>query len=152
MKCGKILLAAAFFLSVGRALADDYAYLTVSQTGADTSISVSQIDKITFDTTDMIIHLTSGSDQRMPLASLQKMFFATEASAISAVSQSRSSMKVEAGLVRFTMADGERATIYSAKGEQLFTTRRDATFDLRPLPQAVYIVRVGQETHKLTTR
>ena len=55
-------IIAALMLSIGsHALADNYQYLTITQTDADTSVSLSQISRITFDTTNMIIELTDGT-------------------------------------------------------------------------------------------
>ncbi|MBQ8127479.1 MAG: hypothetical protein IJ176_03675 [Prevotella sp.] len=134
------------------AMADNYAYLTITQDAAETSIEVSTIDKITFDASDMVLHLNSGAEQRLPLASLERMFFSQTAAGIATVSKSRSEMKVEGGQLRLTVADGERITLYNTKGEQLFTTTRDATYDLRPLGRGVFIVKMGQEARKLMNK
>ncbi len=144
---------AAIMLLVGiHAMADNYAYLTITQTGAEKNFEVNQIDKITFDSSDMVLHLTTGTEQRLPLASLEKMFFSQTAAGIATVSKSRSEMKVEDGQLRLTVADGERITLYNTKGEQLFSTSSDATYDMRSLGRGVYIVKMGQEARKLMNK
>ena len=152
MKRLKTLLAALMLLIGMHATADNYAYLTITQTGSEQSVEVNQIDKITFDASDMVLHLTTGTEQRLPLASLEKMFFSQTSAGIATVSRSRSEMKVEDGQLRLTVDDGERITLYNTKGEQLFTTTRSATYDMRQLGRGVYIVKMGQEARKLMNK
>lgn len=148
----KTILTALLLLAGMHATADNYTYLTVSQTGGETSFSVSAIDKITFDASDMVLHLTSGSEQRLPLAGLEKMFFTQDASGIAAVSKSSSTMRMDEGRLQLSVAPGERVTLYNMKGEQLFTTTSDAVYDMRPLGRGVYIVRMGREARKLMNK
>lgn len=54
-------------------MADDYKFLSISQTDNVATVEVDNIDKITFDTADMVLHLSNGTEQRFPLANLSKM-------------------------------------------------------------------------------
>ena len=139
--------------SCSMAVADDYQYLTVTQTDTETSYAVSNIQKITFDATDMVLVLSDGTTQRLPLSGLQKMFFAAGPTGISAVTQSERKFTINNGRLQAAMAQGEQLTIYNIKGEAVFTTaERDAQFDLSALAKGVYIVKVGTETRKVVNK
>ena len=96
--------------------------------------------------------MSSGTEQRLALSGLEKMFFSQEASGIAAVSKSSSTMRMDDGRLQLTVAPGERVTLYNIKGEQLFTTTSDAVYDMRALGRGVYIVRMGQEARKLMNK
>ena len=144
----------AVMLAVGmNAMADNYAYLTVGQDGGETSIEVSQISKITFDASNMIVHLSNGSQQELPLSSLSRMFFSETASqGISLMQAGQEKIKYEGGSLRLLLADGEKATIYNMKGEAVYTTNRSSEVTLDNLHKGIYIVRVGNETKKIMSR
>ena len=68
MKRIRHILAVIAILTSGTSFADSYQYLTISKTGSETSIEVNQIQKITFDATDMILTMKDGAEQKMPLS------------------------------------------------------------------------------------
>jgi hypothetical protein len=133
------------------ALADDYQYLTVSSDGGQNSYTVSNIQKITFDATNMVLHLSDGTTQQLPLAGLQKMFFSSEGSGI-AVGTMQSKMQFNGGMLRAEMADGERLTVYNMKGVEVFSANESGTYDLTTLTRGVYIVKVGNATKKVVNK
>ena len=135
------------------ALADNYQYLIVNGSDTESTFTVSNIQKITFDATDMVFHLSDGSQQRLALAGLQKMFFSNTPTGIAAVSQSRSNFQIVGGQLRAAVAAGERITIYNVKGVPVFSsTDADASFDLTTLVKGVYIVKMGDETQKVVNK
>jgi hypothetical protein len=143
----------AAMLTLGmNAMADNYAYLTVGQDEGETSVEVSQVDKITFDASNMVIHLSDGNEQSLPLGSLSRMFFSETSQGIFALQTSRDKIKYEDGCLRLQLADGERAVIYNMKGEMVYTTNRSTEVTLDNLHKGVYIVRVGNETKKIMSR
>lgn len=144
----------AVMLTFGmHAMADNYAYLTIGQDGGETSIEVSQISKITFDTSNMIVHLSNGSQQEVSLSSLSKMFFSeTGSQGITMMQAGQEKIKYEDGCLRLQLADGERAYIYNLKGEMVYTANRSTEVTLDNLHKGVYIVRVGNETKKIMSR
>ena len=85
------LASLCLFLCSASAVADSYQYLTVSGSGGETSFSVSSIKKITFDTADMVLHLSDGTEQRLALSGLEKMFFASSPSRLKTLLFSSSS-------------------------------------------------------------
>ena len=150
-KMRTLLLSALLALSTS-ALADDYQYLTVTQsTGGDRSFAVSNIQKITFDATNMVLHLSDGTTQSLALAGLSKMFFSDGQTGI-ATRQTASKMQFSDGVLRATVAPGELISIYNMKGEQVFSTNESGTFDLTTLIKGVYIVKVGNETRKVVNK
>lgn len=153
MKAIRNIMMAAM-LAVGmNAMADNYAYLTVGQDNGETSIEVSQISKITFDASNMIVHLSNGSQQELPLSSLSRMFFSeTGSQGISLMQAGQEKIRYEGGSLRLQLADGEKAIIYNMKGEAVYTTNRSAEVTLDNLHKGVYIVRVGSETKKIMSR
>ena len=134
------------------AMADNYQYLTVTQSGGETSFTVSDIQKITFDASNMVLHMTDGTTQTLPLASLQKMFFASESSAIEAVAQDKQKVRFGNGVLRADLQAGETVTLYNMKGEQVMRANESGTYDLSRLAKGVYIVKVGKETKKVVNK
>ena len=132
--------------------ADDYQYLTVSKTTGEVSFEVSNISKITFDANSMVLHLQNGTTQSMPLAELSRMFFAAGPSAISTVSTTQSKIQFSDGMLRATVAPGERLTLYNMKGEQVFSASESGLYDLQSLVKGVYIVKIGKETRKVVNK
>ena len=134
------------------ASADDYQYLTISGSGSENSFSVSKIQKITFDATNMILLMTDGSEQRLPLTDLKKMFFTGTPSGIATLSAMQSKMQFEGGMLRANVAPGESIAIFNMKGEQVFGSNESGTFDLSSLARGVYIVKVGSQTRKVINK
>jgi predicted polyphosphate/ATP-dependent NAD kinase len=147
-------LIAALLLATGSitALADDYQYLTISGSGSENSFSVSKIQKITFEASNMVLVMTDGTEQRLPLAGLEKMFFATSPSGIATVSTTQSKMQFSNGVLRATVAAGETIAVYNMKGEKVFSANESGSYDLSNLQRGVYIVKVGSETRKVVNK
>lgn len=152
MKKLRTLLLSALLALDATAMADDYQYLTVTQqAGGDTSFAVSNIQKITFDASNMVLHLGDGTTQSLALSDLSKMFFSDGHTGI-ATRQAQSKMQFSDGMLRATVAEGELIAIYNMKGEQVFSTNRSGNFDLTTLTKGVYIVKVGNETRKVINK
>ena len=100
----------------------------------------------------MILKLTNGTTQRLPLSGLSKMFFTADPSGITTVEGAKSKIDINGGVLRANVAEGERITIYNLKGEAVYTSNADATVDLKTLVKGVYIVKVGQEAIKVMNR
>ena len=144
------IASALMALTCTSALADDYKYLTVDQNSGEVSFEVSNITKITFDATNMVLHLADGKTQQLPLAGLSRMFFAATSSGIAEVDATKS--KIQFSMLRATVAPGENLTLYNMKGEQVFSSSETGTFDLKTLTKGVYIVKVGKETRKVINK
>jgi len=135
------------------AMADDYKFLSISQTDNVATVEVDNIDKITFDTADMVLHLSNGTEQRFPLANLSKMSFNNDPSSIVTLEHSGSSIYYDGDVLRVNVAAGERMSIYNMKGEQVFTSNHTTTLQLNNLPKGIYIVKAGQnETKKILNK
>lgn len=153
MKLSKIILSLTMLLATSLAEADNYQYLTVDQTGTQASFEVSQIQKITFDTNDMILMLTNGSEQRLPLASLNKMFFSENGvNAIAAPTASKSAVVMDDGQLKVNVAEGEQVTLYNIKGEVVFAVSQPAVFNISQLPKGVYVVKIGSQAKKILNK
>ena len=152
MKTFRTIVAAMLLTVSATMMADDYTYLTVTQTGGETSFTVSDIQKITFDSTHMLISLSDGTTQSLPLSDLSKMFFSNSQSAIWSTETSQSKISVSQGVIRALVARGESVTIYNLKGEAVFTSNTDADIDLKSFAKGIYIVKVGTESMKLMNR
>jgi len=151
-KLKSLLLSLMLFAGLS-ATADNYAYLTITQDGANTDYTISTIDKITFDNTDMVLHMTNGNQERLPMADLQKMYFSQGATSIAKTkAESLSHISIDGNVLRVQVGQGESVTLYNIKGEQLLSTNHDTTIDLQRLPQGVYIAKMGSQTAKFITK
>lgn len=134
-------------------MADDFSFLNISQEGGETSFQVSQIERITFDSGYMIVHLTGGTTQKLELSGLQKMIFsATGSQGIGSIATEGNKMHIADGQLRFQLEENEKAYIYNMKGEMVYTANRSGVFQLDNLKKGVYIVRVGNATKKVMTK
>ena len=152
MKTLRNIIASVMLATASIAMADDYQYLTVSQNDGETSFKVSNIQKITFDNSDMVIQLTDGSTERLPLVSLSKMFFSEESSGIAAIGTTKSKIQFSNGMLRADIARGEAVVLYSMKGEKMFSANESGTYDLSGLTKGVYIIKVGTESRKVINK
>lgn len=149
----KSLLTTLLLMISACTWADNYQYLTVSQTDGDTRIEVSQIRKLTFDATDMIVTLEQGSEQRIPLASVQKLCFADgQASTIQTTDASQSTFKMKDGVVSVSVAKGESMSLYNMKGEVVFHAEQDVTFSISNLAKGAYILKTGKRCKTIMNR
>lgn len=146
------ILTASLLLAISSAImADDYQYLTVTQANGETSFAVSDIRKITFDATNMVLHLSDDTTQSLPLAGLSKMFFSDGQTAIGTI-ETQSKMHFADGTLRATVAPGEAIALYNMRGEQVFSANHSGTYSLAALTKGVYIVKVGSETKKVVNK
>ena len=141
------LLALVFSVS---GFSDNYKYLAISQTNNETQYELSQIQKITFDSSDMIMTLTNGGELRLPLVSLQKLFFSNgSVDAIATTKNDLSTVKVKDGQLHVQVAEGEHLIIYSMKGEAVFSASKPTTRVIDYLPKGIYIVKTGHKSQKI---
>lgn len=152
MKKIRTLFLSALLAVSTSVMADDYQYLTVSQTNGETSFAVSDIKKITFDATNMVLHLSNGSTETLPLANLSKMFFAGSPSAVASLGKSQSKVQFNGGMLRAELTTGERVELFNMKGEKVFSTNQSGNYDLSTLVKGVYIVKVGADTKKVVNK
>ena len=150
MKTMRTLLTMLALMFCVSGFSDSYQYLTISQTNDETQLELSEIQKITFDSSDMIVRLTNGSEQRLPLASLQKLFFSNGgASAIASAKDSTSVVKVQDGKLHVEVAEGEHLIIYNMKGEAVFSASKPTVSTIDNLPKGLYIVKTGNKSQKI---
>ena len=139
----------------GIAAADNYAYLTIAQTGGETSYAVSDISQITFDASNMVLHLTDNSEARLPLAGLSKMFFTEGASGIATIGTSPSGISLKDGVLRVSAPKGSVVAVYDMSGKivRAVTTKEAETeVNLSGVTKGVYIVKVGSEIKKVLNK
>ena len=138
------------------AMADDYAYLTIDEEGSETSFAISEISKITFDETNMLLTLTNGATQKLPLQGLSKMFFSANGqSAIHPVMASQARIRLSGGVIHVEAEPGSVVTLYNISGQSVQTvtaTGGDTQLNVSGMRKGVYIVKVGNETKKIMNR
>lgn len=155
MKTIRTLLAALLLTVSAHMTADDYAYLTIAQTSGETNYEISAISKITFDETNMILNLTDGSQQKLPLASLSKMFFQNDPTAISTIGAEKSSFSLRDGML---FVDGQQTgsiTIYDMSGKAVRTVSAQEAqqgVSVSGLVKGVYIVKAGSQAKKFMNK
>ena len=135
-------------------MADNYSYLTVSSSAGNTSYEVSNISKITFDESNMI--LWSGNEKlgELPLSTLERMSFSGEGMGISA-SGLKTKSTIQNGVLRVVAPEGSRVTLYNMKGEvvkEVTATAQETEMNLSGLRKGVYIVKVGDRAQKFMNK
>ena len=151
-------ILAAWLLMVGAtAFADDYAYLSIVETGGQSEVSINNIKNITFDDTNMLINLTDGNQQKLPLSGLTKMFFSGESTSIQSVAANgkQTSFALKDGVLHVAGAQGANITVFDVNGKavrNVIATRAETEINLSGLTKGVYIVRVGDQTKKILNK
>ena len=142
------------FATVATATADTYTYLNINNEDGTASFELADIRNITFDANDMLLNLTNGSTQRLPLASLSKMFFSTaEATGLGLVSNAETGqVRVRGNVLHVTTRGGGVVTLYDMRGavvKQIATHEDEVQVSLEGLPRGVYLVKVGSVARKV---
>lgn len=149
-----IMLAVFLGLSIN-ATADDYAYLTIDQTQGASNYAISGIGKITFEANDMVIHLTDGTEARLPLSGVSKMFFTKDATSIGTIGQEQSRFAIKDGMLHVTAPQGTMVTIYDLEGKTIRTiTTKDTETEvnMNNMGKGVYIVKAGKDAKKVMNK
>lgn len=134
------------------AFADDYAYLTIGYNSIEQSIELATIQKITFDTSseNMVVTTSTGNEITFPLTQMEKMFFSATATAIESLPEKSKNLSVSGGVLR---ANGnDMLYIYGSNGmlQQMTKVKGSVAVSLQTLPKGVYIVRMGDQTIKIS--
>lgn len=137
--------------------ADEYAYLNVNSSAGETSYTVENISKITFDADNMVLNLTDGTHVDLPLAGLDKMWFGATGAGIGSVTASTVNMRIIGGVLTVTTStDREsRVTLYNIGGTMLAeaqTNNGEAQLNLNGMQKGVYIVRMNDQSKKIMNR
>ncbi len=145
----KILLSALVALSSQSIWADEYNYLTVAYNSVEQSISLSTVQKITFQNGNCVVSTTDGQFT-YPLSQMEKMRFTVDPTAIERMPQQAEGMKCMNG--RLTVGQKGLLHVYNASGALVRVANvanAGATVDLRSLPSGIYFVSMGGKTIKV---
>lgn len=146
----KIILASIFLAGSLSAMADDYQYLTVAQSGSEKSITLATIQKITFDTQagNVVVHTTEGQ-VLFPISEMEKMYFSATIDAVKALPLQSEALKLERGELK-VKGDG-LLRIYGANGsvQRMAKVNGETSVSLDNLPKGTYIVNLGNQTIKI---
>ena len=149
----KFLFALAM-MAATVAMAESYAYLTVTTNDGDTNYEVSTISKITFDETNMILWSGSNKLGELPLASLEKMSFTGDGMGINTSTVAMKST-IQNGVLRVNAPEGSHIILYNIRGEvvkEVTAASMETELNLSGLRKGVYIVRVGRQAQKLMNK
>lgn len=150
-------LLLSMFLAIGTsAIADNYSYLTIDKNDGETSFSLSEIKKITFEGSNMIITMTDGSTQQLPLASLNKMFFSeTGLTAINPANKTNEQIQLIDGIIHVNAPAGSMVTLYAINGQMvknIAATGEDTQINVSNMTKGIYIVKVGKQAKKIMNK
>ena len=140
-----ILLTSAVFM-----MAEDFKYLNVASNGAEESITLSTVQKITFTDTQVIVH-TSEGEMAFPLSEMEKMSFSATEDAIDLLPLQTESLQFLQGQLVTTGKGLLR--IYNANGMLMQVaniSQEKAIISLENLPSGMYIVCLGKQSIKLS--
>ena len=140
-----VLLTSAVFM-----MAEDFKYLNVASNGAEESITLSTVQKITFTDTQVIVH-TSEGEMAFPLSEMEKMAFSATADAIDLLPLQTESLQFLQGQLVTTGKGLLR--IYNANGMLMQVaniSQEKAIISLENLPSGMYIVCLGKQSIKLS--
>lgn len=143
------------FLSSIQAKADGFAFLTVSKNGETIDYKVSDIRKITFDETNMILNLTNGDTEILPFSVLTEMTIGDGSTGISLVGMDKTGLELKNGSLSVDMKDDGTVILYDSAGKKRFSQRVKAgknSISVSHLPKGVYIVKVNGDKQKFLNK
>lgn len=146
----KILLSALVALSAHSIWADEYNYLTVAYNNVEQSITLSTVQKITFQNGNCVVSTTEG-DFSYPLSQMEKMKFTADPTAIERLPLQTEGLKCADGIL--TVGQKGLLHIYNANGALIRmanVAQAGSVVNLKSLPKGVYIVRMGETTIKIS--
>lgn len=147
----KFFLTLVAMMAMNAAVAqDNLKYLTVTTTSEESSIELAKIQKITFDTANkLVVVTTSEGEVKFPQTEMQKMFFSDAATAIESLPAKSSNLKMKAGVL--TAKGSGLLRIYNASGalQRMANVEGSARINLSNLPAGVYIINMGEQTIKV---
>lgn len=157
MKTKKKFIGLLLLFSAATAMpawADDYSYLTLQYGGVQESVALSALKKITFSGGQLLATTTSGV-KTYALSTMEKMFFASEPTALRAVQDDAVALTYDRASqqLRVCRRDGAAVLrVYHANGGLMLSApvaEGESTFSLSALPKGLYVVRVNQQTIKV---
>ncbi len=143
----KTLIAATLALCCITALADDYNYMTVSTSTSDRSIRLATIQKITFESGNVVV-TTSQGIETFPQDEMREIVFEDSPTDIATLQAESGMLKVTGGVL--TVGRQGLLCIYTPNGtlHSMTRTEADSQIELSALPQGVYIIKLNNETIK----
>ena len=138
-------LVLAFALS---AAANAYNYLTIASDAVESSVALTQLEKITFSGTDLVVTSIDGTETRTSLSTLKSLYFSDEPTAVRTVRQDGLSFRNG-----HIVANGQGVlSVYNANGSlvrQQSVSSSRSEVNIATLPAGIYIVRLGNQTIKI---
>ena len=136
--------------------ADGFAVLTVDRLSGDqATYQLSDIQKITFNKTSMILHQNDGNQTSLPLFLIAKMSVNGGNTAIDATMTAPSGLQIKDGKFTVTMVADGIVTLYDAGGKQVRSLKVKAgqnSLELGTLQKGVYIVKVNGTSQKFLNK
>ena len=135
--------------------ADGFAVLTVTMNDETVYYQVTDIRKITFDYSNMVLHLTNGETEELPLSVVNEITVGDGSAGIAMFGSDKTGLKLKDGMLSLNLTNGGTVTIYDTAGKTIRSLQAKAgqnTISLNQLPKGVYIVRVNGASQKFLNR
>ena len=131
-------------------MADTYNFLTITAAGAEESISLPVVKKITFENGYVVIN-TSEGNHSYPLSILDKMTFTQDetATALETMPEQTESLTYADG--KLIVKGSGLLRVYNASGAMISVAevKEGANISMGNVPAGVYVVSFGEQTIKL---
>ena len=131
---------------------DFYLWLT-NTAGDEESWALSDVRKITFNGTDVVITTTDGTSKTFAMDEISKMNFHTQATAINDL-KADAPVQFDGCILQVSAPNGATVAVYTATGSLATKTVVDGSgqVSLSDLPKGVYMVKIGNNITKVLKR
>ena len=143
-----LFLAAVVFASVAT-MAEDSKYLTIAYSTVEESLTLSTVQRITFESGNVVVTTTEGQ-KTYPLSEMKRMTFTVDPTAVEQMAEESEGLKMQDGKLVVTGKGTLR--IYNAAGALVAITGSTAEktiISLDNLQNGLYIVNMGEQTIKI---
>ena len=153
------LVLVALLLMGTTSWADEYSYLTIQKNDAsnsETSVALASLSKITFSNGSLILSNAYGTTiGTYNLSELNKMFFASQATAIENISTDKMSIALQEGVLRISSDPGSNIRLYQTSGvlvKSFSSSASESEINMSSLPKGIYLLRINNQVKKILNR
>lgn len=143
----RILLSSCLALAAMLASAQDYQYLTAAYNSVEQSFALSAVQKITFESDNVVITTSQGTT-RLPVSQMQQMYFSATAAALNSLPTQTEGLRVEGGTLTATGQGLLRVYAGSGRLTHVAPVEGETRISLSGLSQGVYVVSLGRQSIK----
>jgi len=147
----KMLLVAIATICSLSAFADDLNLYIIDSSNTEASYPVSSLQKITFESGNVVVTTTSGTTASTAISDVSKMYFGT---ASTAIETAQAAQDIAFDGQNITVLGGGKVSVFQPSGALVASATADdgQTISLQTLPKGIYVVKMDGKSFKVVKK